>query len=100
MASQLLFLALGAGVAGGVYYATQQRRQVATQKQSASVATDVNNRVQPVCPLSEVLYAKDVANKALTLLDVSEGPNGTTKYKYFVPASGQVTYSYAPLDGF
>ena len=101
MATALLILGVGGLLVGATMLSGKQRklrrRQAERQLSSAVVQSYVSKR-QPISPLQDVLFSKQVGGKKAMLMRRASGAFGSVKYTYYLPETGNIVQSYAPLD--
>ena len=97
----LMYAALGAAGAILFFRLRNKQRRVDARKRRAGaegLRYAYKHSQQPIVPLKDVLFSKQVAAKDAKLVRREVGPAGTVKYVYYLPHSNQLTFSYTPLD--
>lgn len=102
MAEYLLPIAL----AGGIYYMASGPKcncgcgaKPERKKKAGHLgASDYHISTNPIASLQGSLLSNAVRSKDVKLLRTERGPEGSIKHVYYVPASNQLLFSYAPLE--
>ena len=101
MSTALIVLGVGGVLIGASILGGKQRklrRRQAARKTSSAVMQSYITKRQPIAPLEDVLFSKQVGGKKAILQSRTRGAFGSVKYSYYLPETGNIVQSYAPLD--